>query len=230
MTTSRFRLPAILAACLVIVPPCGAQTATWIGGAAGQWSDAANWDAAVPAATGRTVFTNDATVTPPAAFTGVLAVTNASTVTINIPAGGDVRFSTALDEGAALVKTGAGTATLQAFPGYHPGAITIASGQAIFAGNGAFKAPGLFGKLTVAAGAGAAIAESPVAMPTRLLNARSSSHPTTSRPRCSTITMVTSRSPPARPTANTSSAPSSSSPTPATAAARSTAAATARAS
>lgn len=140
------------------------ETVSWTGGAGdGEWTTAGNWDGgAVPAASDVARFAQSAVVTPPADFAGTLYATNA-TVEIAVAADETRAFTASLDVGANLVKSGEGSLTLRAAPGYRPSGISVNAGRVTFAGNGEFEAPGAFGPLSVAAGASVEIADSPAA-------------------------------------------------------------------
>ncbi|MGN0847405.1 MAG: hypothetical protein ACI4RA_08500 [Kiritimatiellia bacterium] len=142
---------------------CGgsAGVVPWTGGGGdGAWSNGANWEGgAAPQAADTAQFRAAATVKPPESFAGVLAVTDSATVTVDVE--GARAFSSAVAAGAKLMKSGAGVLTLKAAPGPYSGEISVAAGTVRFAGNGPYAAPGLFGRLTVAPGARAEVADSP---------------------------------------------------------------------
>lgn len=140
------------------------ETVSWTGGAGdGEWTTAGNWDGgAAPAASDVARFAQSAVVAPPADFAGTLYATNA-TVEIAVAADETRAFTASLDIGASLVKSGEGSLTLRAAPGYRPGGISVKAGRVTFAGRGEFETPGAFGALSVAAGASVEIADSPAA-------------------------------------------------------------------
>lgn len=139
-----------------------AATVTWTGAAGdGEWSTDANWDGGIrPGAGDDVCFATSATLAAPADFAGTVRVQGEGTrLVLDVEA--SAAFAVAVDEGATLEKAGAGTLTLRAAPGYHPGGIVVTAGEAVFAGNGDWDAPGAFGPVAVAAGAGARVVESP---------------------------------------------------------------------
>ncbi|MDO5313699.1 MAG: hypothetical protein Q4G55_09900 [bacterium] len=138
--------------------------ATWTGAAGdGQWTTDANWEGNTPPGAGDdALFTASATLAAPTDFTGTVRVQGEGThLTFDVAAA--AALAVAVDEGATLEKTGAGSLTLHAAPGFHPGRVVVTAGEAVFAGNGDWEAPGAFGPVEVAAGAGARIVESPAA-------------------------------------------------------------------
>ena len=152
--------------CMLAAALCAgaSMAATWTGKAGdGQWTTDANWEGNTPPGAGDdAVFTASATLAAPTDFTGTVRVQGEGThLTFNVAAA--AALAVAVDEGATLEKTGAGSLTLRAAPGSHPGRVVVTAGEAVFAGNGDWEAPGAFGPVTVAAGAGARIVESPAA-------------------------------------------------------------------
>lgn len=139
-----------------------AATVTWTGAAGdGQWATDANWDGGVrPGAGDDVCFAVSAALTVPTDFAGTVCVQGEGTRLV-LDVAEAAACTVAVDEGATLEKTGAGTLTLRAAPGYHPGGIVVTAGEAVFAGNGDWEAPGAFGPVAVAAGAGARVVESP---------------------------------------------------------------------
>lgn len=139
-----------------------AATVTWTGAAGdGEWATDANWDGGVrPGADDDALFTVSATLAVPADFAGTVCVQGEGTRLV-LDVDEAAACTVAVDEGATLEKAGAGTLTLRAAPGYHPGGIVVTAGEAVFAGNGDWEAPGAFGPVAVAAGAGARVVESP---------------------------------------------------------------------
>lgn len=139
-----------------------AATVTWTGAAGdGQWATDANWDGGVrPGADDDVCFTVSATLAVPTDFAGTVCVQGEGTRLV-LDVDEAAACTVAVDEGATLEKTGAGTLTLRAAPGFHPGRVVVTAGEAVFAGNGDWEAPGAFGPVAVAAGAGARIVESP---------------------------------------------------------------------
>lgn len=93
--------------------------------------------------------------------TGTLAI--AADETVNLTVASDASLVSAINAGGTLVKLGSGTLTLKPQPGYYPGAIEVRGGKVRLVGTGATELPGMFGKLTVAAGASVEVAESPAA-------------------------------------------------------------------
>ncbi len=139
-----------------------AATVAWTGAAGdGEWTTDANWDGGVrPGAGDDVCFAASATLAAPTDFAGTVYVQGEGTrLVLDVEA--SAACTVAVDEGAALEKTGAGTLTLRAAPGYHPGDVVVTAGEAVFAGNGDWEAPGAFGPVAVAAGAGARVVESP---------------------------------------------------------------------
>ena len=152
--------------CMLAAALCAgaSMAATWTGTAGdGQWTTDANWEGNTPPGAGDdAVFTASATLAAPTDFTGTVRVQGEGThLTFDVAAA--AAFAVAVDEGATLEKTGAGSLTLRAAPGFHPGRVVVTAGEAVFAGNGDWEAPGAFGPVTVAPGAGARIVESPAA-------------------------------------------------------------------
>ena len=152
--------------CMLAAALCAgaSMAATWTGKAGdGQWTTDANWEGNTPPGAGDdAVFTASATLAAPTDFTGTVRVQGEGThLTFNVAAA--AALAVAVDEGATLEKTGAGSLTLRAAPGFHPGSVVVTAGEAVFAGNGDWEAPGAFGPVTVAPGAGARIVESPAA-------------------------------------------------------------------
>ena len=152
----------LLAAAVLGVGASLAATVTWTGTAGdGLWTTDANWDGDVrPGAGDDALFTASATLAVPTDFTGMVCVQGEGTRLV-LDVAEAAACTVAVDEGATLEKTGAGTLTLRAAPGYHPGGIVVTAGEAVFAGNGDWEAPGAFGPVAVAAGAGARVVESP---------------------------------------------------------------------
>lgn len=133
---------------------------TWTGGGTG-WSDPASWGGTVPGDTDTAVFTQAATVAPPASFAGVIKVTAGVKVTANVAEA--TRFKVRLDAaGSEFAKTGSGDLTLSAAYGVQQGMVTAAEGKLLLAWNGEEEAPGAFGLLVVKSGATAEVAESPI--------------------------------------------------------------------
>ena len=152
--------------CMLAAALCAgaSMAATWTGKAGdGQWTTDANWEGNTPPGAGDdAVFTASATLAAPTDFTGTVRVQGEGThLTFDVAAA--AALAVAVDEGATLEKTGAGSLTLRAAPGSHPGRVVVTAGEAVFAGNGDWEAPGAFGPVTVAPGAGARIVESPAA-------------------------------------------------------------------
>lgn len=152
--------------CMLAAALCAgaSMAATWTGKAGdGQWTTDANWEGNTPPGAGDdAVFTASATLAAPTDFTGTVRVQGEGThLTFDVAAA--AALAVAVDEGATLEKTGAGSLTLRAAPGFHPGSVVVTAGEAVFAGNGDWEAPGAFGPVAVAAGAGARIVESPAA-------------------------------------------------------------------
>ena len=152
--------------CMLAAALCAgaSMAATWTGAAGdNQWTTDANWEENTPPGAGDdAVFTASATLAAPTDFTGTVRVQGEGThLTFNVAAA--AALAVAVDEGATLEKTGAGSLTLRAAPGFHPGSVVVTAGEAVFAGNGDWEAPGAFGPVAVAAGAGARIVESPAA-------------------------------------------------------------------
>ena len=152
--------------CMLAAALCAgaSMAATWTGTAGdGQWTTDANWEGNTPPGAGDdAVFTASATLAAPTDFTGTVRVQGEGThLTFDVAAA--AALAVAVDEGATLEKTGAGSLTLRAAPGFHPGSVVVTAGEAVFAGNGDWEAPGAFGPVAVAAGAGACIVESPAA-------------------------------------------------------------------
>ena len=152
--------------CMLAAALCAgaSMAATWTGAAGdSQWTTDANWDGNTPPGAGDdAVFTASATLAAPTDFTGTVRVQGEGThLTFDVTAA--AALAVAVDEGAPLEKTGAGSLTLRAAPGFHPGRVVVTAGEAVFAGNGDWEAPGAFGPVTVAPGAGARIVESPAA-------------------------------------------------------------------
>ncbi len=156
----------ITCACVLAAALCAgaSMAATWTGAAGDeQWTTDANWEGNAPPGAGDdALFTASATLAAPTDFTGTVRVQGEGTrLTFDVAAA--AALAVAVDEGATLEKTGAGTLTLRAAPGFHPGRVVVTAGEAVFAGNGDWEAPGAFGPVAVDAGAGARIAESPAA-------------------------------------------------------------------
>lgn len=152
--------------CMLAAALCAgaSMAATWTGAAGdSQWTTDANWKGNTPPGAGDdAVFTASAALAAPTDFTGTVRVQGEGThLTFNVAAA--AALAVAVDEGATLEKTGAGSLTLRAAPGFHPGSVVVTAGEAVFAGNGDWEAPGAFGPVTVAPGAGARIVESPAA-------------------------------------------------------------------
>lgn len=152
--------------CMLAAALCAgaSMAATWTGAAGdNQWTTDANWKGNTPPGAGDdAVFTASATLAAPTDFTGTVRVQGEGThLTFDVAAA--AALAVAVDEGATLEKTGAGSLTLRAAPGFHPGRVVVTAGEAVFAGNGDWEAPGAFGPVTVAPGAGARIVESPAA-------------------------------------------------------------------
>ena len=152
--------------CMLAAALCAgaSMAATWTGAAGdNQWTTDANWEGNTPPGAGDdAVFTASAALAAPTDFTGTVRVQGEGThLTFNVAAA--AALAVAVDEGATLEKTGAGSLTLRAAPGFHPGRVVVTAGEAVFAGNGDWEAPGAFGPVTVAPGAGARIVESPAA-------------------------------------------------------------------
>lgn len=151
--------------CMLAAALCAgaSMAATWTGEGDGQWTTDANWEGNTPPGAGDdALFTKSATLAAPADFTGTVRVQGEGThLTFDVAAA--AALAVAVDEGATLEKTGAGSLTLRAAPGFHPGRVVVTAGEAVFAGNGDWEAPGAFGPVAVAAGAGARIVESPAA-------------------------------------------------------------------
>ena len=152
--------------CMLAAALCAgaSMAATWTGAAGdNQWTTDANWKGNTPPGAGDdAVFTASAALAAPTDFTGTVRVQGEGThLTFNVAAA--AALAVAVDEGATLEKTGAGSLTLRAAPGFHPGRVVVTAGEAVFAGNGDWEAPGAFGPVAVAAGAGARIVESPAA-------------------------------------------------------------------
>lgn len=133
----------------------------WTGGAGDSlWATSGNWsDGSTPANSDTALFATGLTIAPPSDFAGVVAVSNAAVLQLAVSS--DCVFSSAVASNSTLTKTGTGTLTLKALPGYFPGNVIVQEGTVIFAGNGLYEAPGFFGTLTVAGGATAAISDSP---------------------------------------------------------------------
>ena len=152
--------------CMLAAALCAgaSMAATWTGAAGdSQWTTDANWDGNTPPGAGDdAVFAASATLAAPTDFTGTVRVQGEGThLTFDVATA--AALAVAVDEGATLEKTGAGSLTLRAAPGSHPGSVVVTAGEAVFAGNGDWEAPGAFGPVAVAAGAGARIVESPAA-------------------------------------------------------------------
>ena len=152
--------------CMLAAALCAgaSMAATWTGAAGdNQWTTDANWEGNTPPGAGDdAVFTASAALAAPTDFTGTVRVQGeGARLTFNVAAA--AALAVAVDEGATLEKTGAGSLTLRAAPGFHPGSVVVTAGEAVFAGNGDWEAPGAFGPVTVAPGAGARIVESPAA-------------------------------------------------------------------
>ena len=152
--------------CMLAAALCAgvSMAATWTGTAGdGQWTTGANWEGNTPPGAGDdAVFTASATLAAPTDFTGTVRVQGEGTH-LTFDGAAAAALAVAVDEGATLEKTGAGSLTLRAAPGFHPGSVVVTAGEAVFAGNGDWEAPGAFGPVAVAAGAGARIVESPAA-------------------------------------------------------------------
>lgn len=153
--------------CMLAAALCAgaSMAATWTGAAGdGLWTTDANWEGNTPPGAGDdALFTASATLTAPADFTGTVRVQGEGTHLTLTNVAAAAALAVAVDEGATLEKTGAGSLTLRAAPGFHPGRVVVTAGEAVFAGNGDWEAPGAFGPVAVAAGAGARIVESPAA-------------------------------------------------------------------
>ena len=157
----RFCLSFSLAMVLSAVSSLQADVHSWSGTAGdGLWATTGNWlGGTVPATNDTALFAANATVTPATDFQGILAVSNAATLQLNVPS--DMAFCSAISSNGTLIKRGTGVLTLKASVGYYAGGITVQEGMTRFAGNGLYEAPGFFGKLTVAGNATAEIVESP---------------------------------------------------------------------
>ncbi|MBQ6923509.1 MAG: hypothetical protein IJQ73_02600, partial [Kiritimatiellae bacterium] len=153
--------PAALQA--VFSKAASSGTRTWIGGDAGDWNTAANWDPeGLPAANETVVFAASAAVAPPASFAGTISVAAGATVAATYAA--PATFSVAVAAGGRFEKHGAAEATISPADGDYPGTVAVCEGSVAFAGNGPENAPGLFGPLEVAAGATARVVASPFNM------------------------------------------------------------------
>ena len=144
----------------VFLKTASSGTRAWIGGAAGDWSNAANWDPeGVPAASETVVFAESAAVSPSPTFLGTISVGAGATLSATYASA--ARFSLAVASGGRFEKRGTGEATIMPADGDYPGTVVVIEGSAAFAGNGLLDAPGVFGPLEVAAGATARVIESP---------------------------------------------------------------------